>query len=229
MAMRVDEDMVKSLNVVLFVRNVVVRMGLGTVLRQLTTVGSIHECTYGHTVGEMLARGDVDVVVVTTAENEAIRQLVAPETGTKVLVLLDETEAARPEIVSGLFADGFQVQQELTASKLDEVLVRIVGGEMSMPAQLGKQLFARASGVSGGDWPRPMSLTPREKQTLDLLAAGLSNKQLARRLSISDHGAKRLVTSIMLKFGAPNRTAAVVAGIRAGIIAPAERGALDEV
>lgn len=75
-----------------------------------------------------------------------------------------------------------------------------------------------AGSSAQAETPRPLKLTAREQETLALLAEGLSNKQIARRLAISDHGAKRLVTSVLLKLGAPNRTTAVVTAIKAGMI-----------
>ena len=61
-------------------------------------------------------------------------------------------------------------------------------------------------------------LTSREMETLILLAEGLGNKQVARRLGISEHGSKRLVMSIMTKLDTRNRTGAVVKAIRLGLI-----------
>ncbi|MFG2133832.1 response regulator transcription factor [Streptomyces sp. NPDC048751] len=77
--------------------------------------------------------------------------------------------------------------------------------------------------VAGERWalvpqPRPAALTPRETEVLPLLVSGRSNKQIARALGISQHGAKRLVASIMIKFGAPNRTAAAVIAVNHGLI-----------
>lgn len=63
-----------------------------------------------------------------------------------------------------------------------------------------------------------MSLTGREDEVVRLLAQGLSNKQIARRLGISSHGVKRIVASLLLKLGAPNRTAAVVTALQTGLI-----------
>jgi DNA-binding CsgD family transcriptional regulator len=65
---------------------------------------------------------------------------------------------------------------------------------------------------------RSPALTARETETLRLLAEGLSNKQIARRLGVSEHGAKRLVASIMVKLDSPNRTLAVAIAIRDGLI-----------
>lgn len=87
-----------------------------------------------------------------------------------------------------------------------------------MPPDLARDLLAHASRDAMPQPAGPVRLTYREGQTLDLLAKGLSNKQIARQLDISSHGVKRLVASLLLKLGAPNRTAAVVYAIRAGII-----------
>ena len=61
-------------------------------------------------------------------------------------------------------------------------------------------------------------LTPRELETLEMLAEGLSNKQIAYRLGISDHTAKFHVNSIFAKLEAGTRTEAVMRGIRLGLV-----------
>jgi NarL family two-component system response regulator YdfI len=62
------------------------------------------------------------------------------------------------------------------------------------------------------------SLTPREIEVLGLVAGGLGNKEIAARLSISEHTVKFHVASIMGKLGATSRTEAVTVGIRHGLI-----------
>lgn len=61
-------------------------------------------------------------------------------------------------------------------------------------------------------------LTPREKEVLMILAEGGSNKEVASRLSISEHTAKFHVSSIISKLGATSRTEAVTMAIRQGLI-----------
>ena len=51
-----------------------------------------------------------------------------------------------------------------------------------------------------------------------MLAAGLSNKEIAARLNISDHTVKFHVASILGKLGAGSRTEAVSLGIRRGLV-----------
>ena len=62
------------------------------------------------------------------------------------------------------------------------------------------------------------SLTRRELEVLQMLAAGLSNKEIASRLNISEHTAKFHVASILGKLGAASRTEAVSMGIRRGLV-----------
>jgi DNA-binding NarL/FixJ family response regulator len=61
-------------------------------------------------------------------------------------------------------------------------------------------------------------LTPREREVLDLLAAGASNKVIARRLGLSFHTAKAHVASVLQKLGAGSRADAVARGARAGLV-----------
>jgi DNA-binding NarL/FixJ family response regulator len=62
------------------------------------------------------------------------------------------------------------------------------------------------------------ALTARERQVLQLLAEGLSNKGIAARLAISDQTVKFHVAAIAAKLGAANRTDAVRLAVRRGLI-----------
>ena len=62
------------------------------------------------------------------------------------------------------------------------------------------------------------NLTPREVEVLQLLAEGLANKAIARKLDISDHTVKFHVNAILSKLGAQSRTEAVVRASRLGLI-----------
>ena len=66
------------------------------------------------------------------------------------------------------------------------------------------------------DLPEP--LTRREREVLQMVAAGLANKEIAARLKISDHTAKFHVAAILGKLGAATRTEAVALGIRRGLV-----------
>jgi DNA-binding NarL/FixJ family response regulator len=84
---------------------------------------------------------------------------------------------------------------------------------------------ARVHGHGQGSQPLPgggesrESLTARERQVLELVAAGLPNKAIARELSISEHTAKFHVGSLLAKLGAGSRTEAVTLATRRGLLA----------
>lgn len=61
-------------------------------------------------------------------------------------------------------------------------------------------------------------LTPRELEVLGMLAEGLGNREIAGRLSVSDHTIKFHISSILDKLGAATRTEAVTLGLRLGLI-----------
>lgn len=61
-------------------------------------------------------------------------------------------------------------------------------------------------------------LTERELEVLQLLGCGLSNAEIARRLGITQPTVKFHVTSVLVKFNATNRTEAVLAALRHGVI-----------
>jgi DNA-binding NarL/FixJ family response regulator len=67
--------------------------------------------------------------------------------------------------------------------------------------------------------PSGEALTTREREVLELVAAGLPNKTIARELGISEHTAKFHVGSLLAKLGAASRTEAVTIATRRGLLA----------
>jgi DNA-binding NarL/FixJ family response regulator len=63
-----------------------------------------------------------------------------------------------------------------------------------------------------------IELTPREREVLELLVEGASNKAIARRLDITPHTAKFHVAAIIAKLGATGRTDAVARAMRLGLV-----------
>ena len=61
------------------------------------------------------------------------------------------------------------------------------------------------------------SVTPREREVLALLAEGLTNRQIAARLVVSEHTVHRHVTNILRKLDLPSRAAAAAHAVRAGL------------
>ena len=67
---------------------------------------------------------------------------------------------------------------------------------------------------------QPDPVTPREREVLALIAEGLTNRQIAERLVVSEHTVHRHVTNILRKLDQPSRTAAATQALRAGLLEP---------
>ena len=72
--------------------------------------------------------------------------------------------------------------------------------------------------LSGAELPGDVHLTPREREVLELLAAGLSNKRAAKQLGVSEHTVKFHAQAIYSKLGVGSRAAAVTRGVQLGLL-----------
>jgi DNA-binding NarL/FixJ family response regulator len=139
------------------------------------------------------------------------------------------------EAVAGTIAAGVPVVGLLAAeSQAREVLGAGARGLVlrSAPAaRIAAALCAVAEGLwaldgaIGAGLLRPLSLeepserlTPREREFLALLAEGLSNRNIAERLGISERTAKFHAGSVLAKLGAENRAEAIVRAARLGLV-----------
>ena len=107
------------------------------------------------------------------------------------------------------------IEDRVLADRLANLLANVPGLRLvgaNEPADV--TLVLSSSGPSEDDVP----LTPRELEVLALLAEGLSNKAIARRLGISVHTAKFHVGALMDKLDAVGRTDAVAHAVRRGVI-----------
>ncbi|HZH03167.1 MAG TPA: response regulator transcription factor [Myxococcaceae bacterium] len=129
-----------------------------------------------------------------------------------VLALVSQESAAREALAAGargaLFRSAPSARLGAAVRALAQDLVVVDEGLLSALQP------SRSEPGSGPD-----VLTSREHQVVQLLASGLSNKEIATRLGISEHTAKFHVNAILSKLGAQSRTEAVVRAARLGLVA----------
>ena len=135
---------------------------------------------------------------------------------TPVVVLLEE---AAPEAASQFLRLGVRgvLPADVEPAQVAAALEAAIRGLLVLA--LGEVAAVRPTGGTR-EFPEELvePLTPREKEVLRLLAAGLSNKEIAARLKLSEHTAKFHVASILGKLGASSRAEAVSLGMRHGLI-----------
>jgi len=108
------------------------------------------------------------------------------------------------------------IEDGALADRLAALLANVPGLRLvsaSESADVVLVLSTEVSALADGD-----VLTPRELQVLTLLAEGMSNKAIARRLGISVHTAKFHVSALIDKLDAVGRTDAVAQAARRGVI-----------
>jgi two-component system nitrate/nitrite response regulator NarL len=117
-------------------------------------------------------------------------------------------------LTSHLFRRGVHaiLPHDAAAEQIVAALYAASAGLIALPVEAGARMTPAASESE------VESLTPREMEALEMLAEGLSNKQIAARLHISEHTAKFHVNSILGKLGAGTRTEAVMRGLRSGLL-----------
>jgi DNA-binding CsgD family transcriptional regulator len=109
------------------------------------------------------------------------------------------------------------IENKVLADRLAALLANVPGLRVvsaSESADVALVLSTAVSGSADGD----VLLTPRELEVLTLLAEGMSNKAIARRLGISVHTAKFHVGALIDKLDAVGRTDAVAHAARRRVI-----------
>jgi two-component system nitrate/nitrite response regulator NarL len=134
------------------------------------------------------------------------------ETNLPVIALLPDETYASEAWSAG--AHGLLLRTA-DAEKLQAALLAVSQGLVALDPGLTTAVLPTPE----ADSPRlAEALTPRELEVLQLLAEGLPNKAIARRLDISDHTVKFHVNAILSKLAAQSRTDAVVRATRLGLI-----------
>ncbi|MGI8333820.1 response regulator [Actinomadura scrupuli] len=157
---------------------------------------------------------------------EATRELAGSTAGPRVLILttFDLDEYVYDALRAG--ASGFLLK-DVTAERLfDAVRVIAVGEALLAPAVTRRLISEFALLHRAPEAPSTAALTaltPRETQVLRLVAEGLSNPEIARRLTVTEETVKTHVSRVLNKLGLRDRTQAVVTAYETGLVVPRSR------
>ena len=158
---------------------------------------------------------------------EATRQLAGPGPGgPRILILttFDLDQYVYDALRAG--ASGFLLK-DVTAERLFDAVRVIAAGDALLSPGVTRRLiseFTRLKPPPDGPPATALAgLTPRETQVLRLVAAGLSNPEIAAQLVVTEETVKTHVSRMLSKLGLRDRTQAVVMAYETGLVVPHSR------
>ena len=208
----------------------VVREGLGTLLSLLDGIELVATAADGEEALALAARHDPDVVLMDLRMPrvdgiEAIRRLAARGERPRTIAL---TTYADDASVLGALRAGARgyLTKDAGADEIRAAVLAVARGEAALDPTVQRHVVAALG--AAGDAPSaaaagpelPDGLTPREAEVLALIAAGLTNAEIADRLVVSAATVKSHVNHIFAKAGVRDRAQAVVYAFEHGLADP---------
>jgi DNA-binding NarL/FixJ family response regulator len=219
----------------------VVREGLGTLLGLLDGIELVGTAADGEEAVALAARHDPDVVLMDLRMPrvdgiEAIRRL--RERGDRPRAIALTTYADDASVLGALRAGarGY-LTKDAGAEEIRAAVEAVARGDAALDPAVQHHVVAAVTGaVAGGPEAGgavaadeaaelPDGLTPREAEVLGLIAAGLTNGEIADRLVVSAATVKSHVNHIFAKAGVAGRAQAVVYAYEHGLAEPGGAGA----
>jgi DNA-binding NarL/FixJ family response regulator len=166
----------------------------------------------------------MDIRMPGTDGIEATRQLTVADQASRVLILttFDLDEYVFDALRAG--ASGFLLKEATAGQLYDAVRVVAAGDALLAPGVTRRLIseFARIRPpVAVSQPPSLATLTPRETEVLRLVAEGLSNSEIAARLTVTEDTVKTHVSRLLAKLSLRDRVQAVVTAYESGLVVPA--------
>ena len=218
-----------SIGVVLADDQTLVRSGFRALLERSDGIEVVGEASDGSEALERVREKRPGVVLMDIRMPvmdglEATRRIAAdPELrGVRVIMLttFDHDEYVFEALHAG--ASGFLLKDVEPDDLRDAVRV-VAAGDALLSPSVTRRLISEFTSRPGGRRHAPPELdelTDREREVMTLVAAGLSNEEIAERLVISRATAKTHVSQILLKLGARDRAQLVAIAYASGLVEP---------
>ncbi len=199
----------------------IVRQGLRTLLELQDDIIVAGEAANGKIAVDLTARLKPDVVLMDLVMPEldgisATRQISALKQATRVIALTSfvEDDKVIPAIQAG--AVSFLLKDVSPADLMDAIRAAYHGEARLHPAVMRKlmnQVAAQPSAQAA-----LLDLTGREMDVLRLVAEGMSNREIAAKLVISEKTVKTHISSLLSKLGLEDRTRLAIYAIKKGLV-----------
>ena len=194
----------------------VTRAGLRSVLANIegTDVQVVGEAA-SPTAPDPSALSEADVVLLADEELLEEAAIAVAEDGTQALVLISDDDQAVSRLRALPLRGWGIVPPDAPPEELAAATTAVMQGLIVLPKPLTERLLQEPA-ASAEALSEP--LTAREREVLELLGRGLSNRLIAGELHISEHTVKFHISSLYAKLEVNNRAEAVSQGARHGLI-----------
>jgi two-component system, NarL family, response regulator len=191
----------------------VVRAGLESMLSTQQDMEVVASASSGPEALALLETHTADIILIDLRMSgmsglETIRaiNLRSDPPSTLVLTSFDAEEYIYQSVAAG--AQGY-ILKDTPQDRLLEAIHIVYAKKRYFPADIAARLIDRMA---------RSNLTPREREVIQLVAKGLTNKEIGRALGISDNTARNHVNSIIEKLEVSDRTEAATIAIRQGLV-----------
>jgi len=191
----------------------VVRQGLAVLLEVQDDIALVGEAGTGPEAVRMTQQHAPDVLLLDLKLPEldglgVLAELRTQQASTRVLVLTSAAGPATPGLALQAGAAGF-LYKDVDPDALVRAIRSVHDGHTVLAPEAAGLVTARPAGVRGIG-----ALTGRERDVLELLASGQSNREIARTLQVSEKTVKTHVSAVLAKLGVADRTQAALLAVR---------------
>jgi DNA-binding NarL/FixJ family response regulator len=199
--------------------------GMRLVLAQYATTVRLlaaHDCASAQTMATTCSDIDLVLLDVKLPGASGMSCLTSFRGNFPLLPVIMLSANEDPEVVQRALRHGAQgyIPKSSTTEVMLNAVRLVLGGGVYVPAQALSGDYQRSRGLLAGACASsaPADLTRRQQDVLQLLAAGQSNKEIARALHVADGTVRAHVTAILRALGAANRTQAGMRATRLGLV-----------
>jgi DNA-binding NarL/FixJ family response regulator len=211
-----------TISVVLVDDHPVFRIGMAALLDSLAGIRVTGQAASAAEAGPLLGSGiaaDVVLMDLDLGDGSGIdltRELLREHPAVRVLVVTmhEDDDAVVAAVRAG--ARGYLVKSA-PPDAVERAVRAVAAGEMILsPAVAQRAMSYLLGGRTAARLPFPQ-LTDREREVLDLVAAGLDNETVARRLGLSPKTVRNHLANVLARLALPDRSAAIVRAREEGL------------
>ena len=200
----------------------IVRQGLRTLLELMDDISVVGEAANGKIAIDLVSQIHPDVVMMDLMMPEmdgitATRQICAQNPGIKIIALTSflEDENIIPAIQAG--ATSFLLK-DVSPTELVDTIRAAYRGEARLHPNVARKLMDQVSSHPASLENSLGDITDREMEVLRLVAQGMSNKEIASTLVISEKTVKTHISSLLGKLNLNDRTQLAIYALKNGLI-----------